>query len=80
MRIYKCNRCGTQFTAAPAYSMLRKPVISQGTLTPAAWVDLCPSCTTSFLTWLHPESNNVAAAAPEEPDTDQAAEDGDPDE
>lgn len=48
MRIYKCNRCGTTFNAAPDYSMMRKPKIDQGVLTSATWIDLCPTCTTAF--------------------------------
>ena len=58
MRIYKCNRCGTQFIAAPDYSMMRKPKLENNVLTSAAWIDLCPTCTTGFLTWLHPNQEN----------------------
>lgn len=58
MRIYKCNRCGTTFNAAPDYSMMRKPKIDQGVLTSATWIDLCPTCTTAFLSWLHPNQEN----------------------
>ena len=58
MRIYKCNRCGTQFIAAPDYTIMRKPKITDGVLTNAAWIDLCPTCTTSFLTWLHPSNQD----------------------
>lgn len=60
-RIFKCNRCGTTFTTAPSYLMLRKGKARTNTepAVSTAWIDLCSSCTTAFLTWLHPSQNNV---------------------
>lgn len=60
-RIFKCNRCGTTFTTAPSYLMLRKGKARTSTesAVSTAWIDLCSSCTTAFLTWLHPNQNNV---------------------
>lgn len=66
MRIYKCNRCGTTFNTQGNYVMLRKAYQTASadtppvyTTTPAAWIDLCPTCTESFLTWLHPTQSKA---------------------
>ena len=58
MRVYKCNRCNTIFQTPPDYSIMRKPKIENNTLTSAAWIDLCASCTAAFLSWLHPNQEN----------------------
>lgn len=61
MRVFKCNRCGTVFYTQPSYLMIRKGK-SKTPTEPAvttAWIDLCETCTTSFLSWLHPNQNNV---------------------
>lgn len=64
MRIFKCNRCGTTFNSQGDYIMLRKASQTASgtppvyTTTPAAWIDLCPTCTTAFYSWLHPNQEN----------------------
>lgn len=62
MRVYKCNRCGTVFQTPPSYLMLRKGKARTSTepAVSTAWIDLCSSCTTAFLTWLHPATNDVS--------------------
>lgn len=68
MRIYKCNRCGTTFTTPGDYIMLRKASQTASgsppvyTTTSAAWIDLCSSCTTAFLSWLHPNQSKAGEA------------------
>jgi len=61
-RIFRCDRCGTTFTTMPSYVMLRKGKASTSTQpgVKPAWIDLCADCTTDFLTWLHPVTNNVS--------------------
>lgn len=53
-RIFKCNRCNNTFVNKGKYSILRQ---ANGSVTPivtTAWIDLCPTCTTAFETFLHP--------------------------
>ena len=61
MRVYKCNRCGTVFQTPPSYLMIRKGKTKTPTsqAVSTAWIDLCSSCTESFLNWLHPNQNDV---------------------
>lgn len=65
-RIFKCNRCNNTFVNKGKYSILRE---ANGSVTPivtTAWIDLCPTCTTAFETFLANSQNNVSGVSANE--------------
>ena len=62
MRIYRCNRCGTTFTNKPAYTMFKSAKFTNDQMIPPHWVDLCPTCTTAFESFLGNNQNEGGEA------------------